>query len=176
MRILIPLVLVVAALGGAYWLVGRGASDGSTGTGPNAVEAPRDSARANVELAAGDPGNPARTAADRREAVPAARANDAQPAAPAPVEVAEPEPTVPEPVMQSGVALDPAGGRSAQSLDQSLEAKYRDWTRLERERAIEALRTTLQSRATSSSDKSAEQVSYADLKHELIWLEAHLDG
>lgn len=170
MRILIPILLVLAAGVGAFLLLGRDRGAAPGGTGPAASTAAPEAGRPALDLARSADAATGRASAAAPEMAPgAAAAGATEAAAPSPL-----VPAVPEPSLQGGSTDAPVGITATNPLDEEFALKYLNASRAERVQALQALRTTLENQITSP-DKGV-QASLESLKHEMGWLESNLDG
>ncbi len=168
MRLILPIVLLLAVLGTAFYFL-RGEPVGTAGTGPNASPAAAEASRTPLDLARGERPGTTRAAAAAPEQLPAATADAAQVAAASAL-----PPAVPEPSMEGGSTDAPVSTSAVNGVDEALAQKYLNWSRAERVQALETLRTTLEIQR-SSPDKEF-QANLPALKHEMGWLESNLDG
>jgi len=173
MRLLLPL-LVIAAAGGAYFVLRSDPSSPADGAGPEASMTSPDGQRAPADLAGGSETAPARTTSAAAEQPPAV-AVASTPANAAPVDGKAQAPEhVPEPTFVNGVTADPVGTSTSVDLDGEFETKYRDVPPLERAQALETLRVILANQSVVT-DKDV-QSSLESLKHEKSWLESNPGG
>lgn len=169
MRILIPLLLVLAAAA-AFLMFRRDAAVTPSGTGPGASIAAPEGSQPALDLARGEASGSSRAAAAAPEAGAEAGKLAAQPNA---ADSGLP-PAVPEPSLEGGSTTAPVGAAASTEAEKALALKYANWSRSERERALENLRTTLDLQQ-SSPEKAILEILPA-LKEEMSWLEANLDG
>ncbi len=173
MRLVLPIVLLLAVLGTAFLLLRGDPAGTPAGAGPGASPVAGDATRAPLDLARGERTGTTRAAAVTPER-PADGTSAAAPDAGAAQLAASLPPPVPEPSMEGGSTDGPVGTAAVNDVDEALAQKYRDWSRAERVQALETLRATLEIQR-SSTDKD-QQASLPALKHEMGWLESNLDG
>lgn len=171
MRLILPIVLLLAALGIAFLLLRGEPAATPAGAGPNASPAQSDAVQPPLDLARGDRPGATRAAAAAPEQPAGAAADAAQLAA---ANASQLPPLVPEPSMEGGSTDAPVGTSAVNDVDEALAQKYMNWSRAERMQALETLRATLESQR-SSEDKDL-QASLPALKHEMGWLESNPGG